>query len=177
MAKLGEIRRGDELGYKDFSHYYMWCACEECGKERWVITQVGIPQSKICQHCAVTVRGEKNPNWHGGRSLDKDKYVLIKVAPSDFYYPMAIRSGYVREHRLVMAKQLNRCVLSWEIVHHINGVTTDNRLENLELLPSEGKHNTQLNKYILKLERENITLRTRIQELEQNILKEEMCRQ
>ena len=167
MDKLGAIKRGNQLGYKDFSHSYIWSACEKCGKERWVILRGGnIPNSKICQLCAVKVRGEQNPNWQGGRSLDKDKYVLVKVHPDDFFYPMATASGYVREHRLVMAKHLNRCLLAWEVVHHKNGITTDNRLENLELLPSGGRHNTQLNIYILKLEKENTALRERVRQLE-----------
>lgn len=167
MDKLGDIKRGTEIGHKGDTHRYMWCACEKCGKERWVILREGnILNSRLCQHCAVSVRGRENPNWHGGTSLDKDKYVLIKINPANFYYPMSIKSGYVREHRLIMAKHLNRCLLSWEVVHHKNGITTDNRLENLELLSSRGKHNTQLNKYILRLEEENAALKERIKQLE-----------
>ena len=167
MPELGELKRGIEIGHKgDSGHFYMWTACEGCGKERWVITSRRVPRSRICQHCAVSVRGEINPNWHGGRSTDKDKYILVKLQPDDFFYPMAITSGYVREHRLVMAKHLNRCLLPWEVVHHKNGVTTDNRLENLELLSTNRRHNTQMNKYILKLEKENSILKARIKELE-----------
>jgi flagellar basal body rod protein FlgC len=49
-------------------------------------------------------------------------------------HPMARKTGYVLEHRLVMAEHLGRNLEPHEHVHHINGNRMDNRLENLELV-------------------------------------------
>lgn len=80
--------------------------------------------------------GALNPQWKGGRMLDKDGYVLIHMPR----HHEANRHGYVREHRLVMEQKLCRRLTRKEVVHHLNSVRSDNRRENLELFASNGEH-------------------------------------
>jgi len=144
MDILGEIRYGREIGRRNSrrNRKFIYAACEDCGKGRWVGLVKGKPISKCCRHCAL--RGAKGPSWHGGRIVDRG-YIRIKLLPDDFFYPMTQERGYVFEHRLVMAKHLNRCLQKWEIIHHKNGVRNDNCLENLELT-TRGSHNIEHSK-------------------------------
>ncbi len=76
------------------------------------------------------VRGCRNVNWNGGRTTNEQGYILI-LQPT---HPNARTTGYILEHRLVMATHLGRALQSNEVVHHVNGDRKDNRLENLTLL-------------------------------------------
>lgn len=49
-------------------------------------------------------------------------------------HPMADSVGYIYEHRLVMSNFLKRNLERKEMVHHINGIKNDNRIENLEIV-------------------------------------------
>lgn len=121
----------------------VWHACIDCGKERWVQMVGGKPKSLRCLSCGNKLqkhyKGKDSSVWKGGRHKTSDDYISIWVDSKDFFYPMANKGRYVLEHRLIMAKHLGRCLLRTEQVHHINGIRTDNRLENLEIL-NKGSH-------------------------------------
>ena len=85
-------------------------------------------------------RKGRRPCWKGGKYTNQGGYVLIlcKDHPNN-------QKGYVFEHRLVMEKHLGRYLTLDEVVHHINGIKNDNRIENLKLY-STSEHTTFHNK-------------------------------
>lgn len=120
----------------------LFCGCEpspetcSCGQPV-EFTRSGAPRwsyysrrfcSQACRESFVT--GE-NPN----RFATKDGYVMVRVGRGA---PGAFGNGYMPEHRLVMQEHLGRPLEPHETVHHINGDTADNRIENLQL--RSGRH-------------------------------------
>jgi len=170
MPDIGEVRRAREIG-KNGSSRFVWAACLDCGKERWVLaTILGSPRNFRCGSCACKLtaplkvkRREKHPNWKGGRYCSVAGYMEARVDRDSLFYPMTRSGDRVYEHRLVVAQSLGRCLESHEIVHHINGIRTDNRLENLCLIDSQKRHDTHT---LMK------QLQLKIRELEARIKKE-----
>jgi hypothetical protein len=109
-------------------------------------------------------RGEKHPGWKGGTFISEGyRHVLIRDLPESdqaLVQPMATKSDYILEHRLVMARTLGRPLTRKETVHHVNGVRLDNRPENLELLGNSehSKMHREMVREIGRLRQQNATL-------------------
>lgn len=85
--------------------------------------------------------GKKNPMWNGGIKIHNGYVQIYK--PN---HPNTDVKGYVLEHRLVMEEHLGRYLRPEEVVHHENGITDDNRIENLRLFKNESAHTGYHNK-------------------------------
>ena len=115
------------------------CKCQICDSVFFLwpskLKRGGRYCSKKC--LGIAQRGINNPHWKGGKITSKDGYIMIYMPDYPYHNGQGI---YVYEHRYVMEKYLGRILNSHEVVHHLNGIRNDNRIENLKLLKNHGKH-------------------------------------
>ena len=78
--------------------------------------------------------GKDHPNWKGGRRIDNGYVIILRRG-----HPRAGRDGYVKEHILVWEQENNKPLPKGWIIHHLNGIKSDNRICNLQALPNK-KH-------------------------------------
>lgn len=113
--------------------------CGNCKITRTCDFQVRYSKSGMCISCVNKIRIlDKHPGWKGGKYKDKDGYIVVYIkifteAEKTLLAPMVRQSGYLLEHRAVMALSMERALGKNEVVHHRNGIKNDNRPENLML--------------------------------------------
>lgn len=78
--------------------------------------------------------GKESHSLNGGIRLNNG-YVQIYMPNHPFS-----KRKCVWEHRLVVERHIGRYLTKKEVVHHINGIRTDNRIENLMLFATHREH-------------------------------------
>lgn len=119
------------------------CACG-CGELIPSISTTGTPQTYKNNH---HTKGNLNSNYKGGKIIDSYGYVKILIHD----HPYCDSRGYVKEHRLVMEQHLGRYLTKDELVHHINEIKDDNRIENLQLTDRTKHHNPMKDKRLVDM--------------------------
>jgi len=77
------------------------------------------------------------PKPLGYRRVSSHGYVLVKVGKD---HPMAHKTGYAYEHRLIASEEAGRVLTPSEEVHHEDENTQNNAPENLDICRSRAGH-------------------------------------
>ena len=80
-------------------------------------------------------QGEFANNWKGGKQIHNGYVYIYKPE-----HPFCNSHRQITYSRLVMEKHLGRYLNPKEVVHHINKIKTDNRIENLILFKNNTEH-------------------------------------
>lgn len=106
--------------------------------------------------------GDKHWNWKGGIWKKIDGYVFLLRKN----HPNCNKYGYVKRSRLVIEESLGRYLKRNEVVHHINKIRNDDRIENLKLFSSNQEHIKEHSKDLIGKPRLNIRIYKRVEKLE-----------
>lgn len=116
--------------------------------------QRGVPKPKPTGF-SETMR-KVNPPFE---KKDRMGYVLIYKPEYEGSRKNPPDYGYIFEHRYVLGKFLGRVLSSKEVVHHLNGIKKDNRIENLALCANVSEHckiHNKMEELMFKLIQEGI---------------------
>lgn len=119
----------------EYDHKKRQDKCPECGNLKG-------SRAKFCKPCNNKHQpwrkvGEENSNWKGGKTL-ADGYVYIRTKRKSG----GAGDSYKAEHHIVW-EQHNGKLPEGYIVHHLNGIRNDNRIENLMAMPRK-RHSPML---------------------------------
>ncbi len=116
---------------------YIKLKCKKCGKTfkriKWQHAQHikrKMKNSYCSNRCKNSRSMESHPNWKGGKHHYATGYIVINLG----------NGKRIFEHRLIMERKIGRKLKKGEVIHHINGNPSDNRIKNLILCKTHGCH-------------------------------------
>lgn len=142
------------MSKKEQQPKYIETPCPECGRIKKVLkVSLASCEGRRCSSCAAKRNHILHPEIRktaGKKSQGETHqfisagYRLIRLEEDDQFVEMAwwskrLKAYYVSEHRYRMAYELDRCLTSKELVHHLDGDKLNNSPENLMITPP-GKH-------------------------------------
>ena len=112
--------------------------CARSGVGRWM-DRFSISRRTLTESQAVASKHgkflyrknpERNNNWKGGRFETKQGYIMVYNSE----HPRA-NQKHIFEHIIVWENVHNQRLPRGWVVHHLNGIKSDNRPENLAAMP------------------------------------------
>lgn len=128
--------------------------CKHCGEEFVMVLSPSMLKRRTGEFCsrACHFKAQNTPERNRKVSVDsrfkRSAALLAKFSSkekkrkeNDYVAIMLIdQVGKRHEHRVVAEHMLGRSLAKGEIVHHKNGIKSDNREENIVVLPNQSVH-------------------------------------
>ena len=128
--------------------------CDDCGEIRITRRNKHLlkKENHPCRSCSNKRNGIKKkgkPSWNSGkryslREVERTSYInssgYVEIWCGRGEGSRGRKDGYRLQHHLVIEDTLGRKIQKNEVVHHINGNKTDNRIENLWIFKSISEH-------------------------------------
>lgn len=134
-AKPAVIKKGAKYCSDECRRTGKYIPCKYCGKIRYIELNIikrgeGLYCNRSCLGKDKT--GKQAKHWKGG-------VVSTKDGNAGYLHERQGRH-YIRQHRTIVESFTGRKLKRYEVVHHINGIRTDNRIQNLYLFKNNSEH-------------------------------------